>query len=494
MQVANHLDIDRMAVEKGGLYAFLRIAWSAVEGGVPFVGGKHMQLVCEHLEAVTRGELKELVISQPPGTGKSSIISVFWPAWEWLVQAHIRWMFTSFDPSLSQRDALKSKELIKSAWYQARWGAGTKSNVVLTSQDDESARRQDGAGVFWNTQGGLRFSTSMLGKATGWHVHRQVADDPIKPSQIQEGGSKAIAALEKCLTTWDGTFSTRKVDPKNFSRVVMMQRLHERDLAGVCIERGYTALVLPMEFEPARKCITPWGHDWRTEPGELLWPERYDHAAVESAKVGLGSALQISAQLQQDPIPEGGAIYKSEWFSQRFTDIPKGARWLLSLDATFKKTERSDYCVFQIWAMKAAKMYLIEQYRDKMDFPETLAKAEQIMKIYPEIKEILIEDKANGSGIIQTLKGRFAGVIGYSPDVSKEARANAATIFWESGSIYLPQKDFVPAFVQEHIRFPRAAHDDQVDCANQAILRLTNRLKRRRNANRLEKAMKNVNK
>lgn len=492
MRIPRQIDVDRLAVEKGGLYAFMRLAWAEVEGAVPFVPGWHLEEVCAHLEAVTRGECKELVISMPPGTSKSSTISVFWHAWEWTRNPAIRWMYTSFDPSLSQRDALKCKGLIQSDWYQARWGIRSERPVVLTAQDDRAAKRQDGASVFWNTSGGLRFSTSMLGKATGWHVHRQIADDPVKPSMIQEGGPRAIAALEKCLGVWDGTFSTRKVDPSNFSRVVMMQRLHELDLAGVCIERGYHALVLPMEFDSRRACVTPWGRDRREKDGDLLCPERFDAEAVATGKRALGSAAQVAAQYQQDPAPEGGSIYRREWFNQTYRQVPAGARWLISLDATFKDGDDSDYCVFQVWAGYQGKIYLIDEIRDRMNFPTTLATAERLYRKYPQVKEILIEDKANGSGIIQTLKATISGVIGYSPDVSKEARASAASVFWEAGDVHLPEREFVAEFIEEHIRFPRGRYDDRVDCANQAILRLTDRLGSVRRLSRLEKAMSHV--
>lgn len=491
------IEVDRKAVEKGGLFAFMRLAWHQVEGAVPFVGGWHLQEAAIHLEAVSRGECKELVIAMPPGTSKSSIVSVFWQAWEWTLAPHIRWMFTSFDPSLSQRDALKAKGLILSDWYQDRWGIrahkrGQLNPVTLTSQDEDAARRQDGAAIFWTTQSGLRFSTSMGGKATGWHVHRQVADDPVKPLTIQEGGPNAIQALEKCLATWDGTFSTRKVDPNNFSRVVMMQRLHELDLAGVCINRGYHALILPMEHVVSKHCVTPWGGDRRTEEGELLCPERFDREAVERGKRDLGSLTSVSAQYQQDPAPESGAIYKREWFSKTFVQVPAGARWLISLDAAFKAGDDSDYCVFQVWASAGGRLYLVDQVRDRMDFPTTLATALRIHRQYPEVKEFLIEDKANGSGIIQTLKLSISGVIGYSPDVSKVARASAASVFWEAGDVHLPVAEWVAGYVEEHVRFPRGTNDDMVDCSNQAILRLTGRLGSLRRLSKLEKAMNHV--
>lgn len=492
MRFPSSIEVDRKAVERGGLYAFVKLAWEHVVGGVPFIGGWHVGLVCDHLEAVTRGECKELVISQPPGTSKSSLVSVFWPSWEWTRIPSTRWMYTSFDPSLSQRDALLAKGLIESDWYQERWGIGSERPVVLTSDDEKAAKKQEGASIYWTTSGGLRFSTSMQGKATGWHVHRQVADDPIKPGVIQEGGPKAIAALEKCLNLWDGTFSTRKLDPNNFSRVVMMQRLHEMDLAGVCIERGYHALVLPMEFDSRRACVTPWGRDPRTKEGELLCPERINAEAVAKGKKALGSAAQVAAQYQQDPAPEGGSIYKREWFNKEYSQVPAGARWIISLDATFKDNDDSDYCVFQIWAGCQGKLYLVDEVRDRMNFPTTLATAHRLHRQYPEVREILIEDKANGSGIIQTLKTSISGVIGYSPDVSKEARASAASVFWEAGDVHLPVKPFVAEFIEEHIRFPRGKYDDRVDCANQAILRLTDRLGSVRRLSRLEKAMKNV--
>src|SRR5205807_1981113 len=132
----------------------------------------HLEVLTSHLEAISRGELQDLLINVPPGFMKSLTVSVFWPAWEWTWLPWTRWLFTSYDGQLSIRDALKTRRLIESEWYQQRWGHVFK----LTSDQNQKTR-------FENNRTGWRIASSINGLATGEHAHRRVADDPHKVRQ-----------------------------------------------------------------------------------------------------------------------------------------------------------------------------------------------------------------------------------------------------------------------------------------------------------------------
>jgi len=101
---------------------FIEAAWPLVEPAAAFVAGWHIDAICEHLEAVSRGAIKKLLVCVPPRHGKSLIVSVLWPCWEWCTRPSLRWLFASYAESLAIRDNLKARRLIGSAWYSAHWG------------------------------------------------------------------------------------------------------------------------------------------------------------------------------------------------------------------------------------------------------------------------------------------------------------------------------------------------------------------------------------
>jgi hypothetical protein len=235
---------------------FIRYAWEEVEPGTTFVPGFHLDAICEHLEAVSHGRVRNLLINIPPRHMKSLAVCVFWPVWEWITHPQRRWLFASYASSLSVRDSLKCRRLIESPWFQRRFG----DRFQLCG--DQNAKDR-----FDNDRSGCRLATSIGGAATGEGGDRVVVDDP---HNVVERESDA--ARELALTWWDQTMSTRLNDPKTGAKVIVMQRIHERDLSGHVLEQGgYVHLCLPAEFESARRCITSIGwRDRRSAEGELL--------------------------------------------------------------------------------------------------------------------------------------------------------------------------------------------------------------------------------
>lgn len=480
-----------------GLYNFIRKAWSEVES-VPFVGGWHLEEVCAHLEAVSLGEIDRLIINIPPGMSKSLSVCVFWNVWDWVYIPHpsdgvLGWrkfMYASFDATLSQRDALRAKELVESRWFQERWGElADPAKVEHPLGVATGQGKQDTAGIYHVTGGGYRFSTSTGGKATGWHAHIQVVDDPTKPKDTEGGGAKTRTALNFAWNWWRNTMASRKADPKDFRRVIIMQRIHEDDLAGKCIaEGGWVHLRLPMEYSSKSNCtcaycnegpcITPWGGDRRTEEGELLCPERFDAPAVAQTKKDMG-AMVAAAQLDQSPTPAGGGILKRAWMGKRWRELPEGIRLIQSWDCAFKAEDSSSYVVGQVWGKKGANFYLIDELRARMDLPATIRAVQTLTKKWPKARLKLVEDKANGPGVVQTLQGSISGLVLVNPQGGKVARANAVAPFFEAGNVWLPEREWVEDYINELERFPMGAHDDRVDATSQALLRLSGKLRNR---------------
>ena len=190
------------------LREFVCQAWPVVEPMTPFVPGWHIDAIVEHLEAVSRGQIRNLLINVPPRHMKSLLVSVFWPAWEWIRFPERRWLYSSYAASLSIRDSLKCRRLIESPWYQQLWG----DRFALTSD-------QKTKGSFDNNRSGYRLATSMGGAATGEGGDRIVCDDP---HNVQEAESDSVR--KSTLDWWDVVMSTRVNDPRTAAKVVVMQR------------------------------------------------------------------------------------------------------------------------------------------------------------------------------------------------------------------------------------------------------------------------------
>jgi predicted phage terminase large subunit-like protein len=461
----------------------VRLAWHVVVPEVSCKWNWHHELLCSTLEASLRGECPEFVFNVSPGSTKSLITSVFWPAFVW---GPGKWptrrmMFACFDIVLARRDSDKCKALVTSRWYQERWGfqadrrelqrmglqpITTSAAAAKQKVGGDQVITSDGSEVWYTSASGMRMAVSVAGKGTGWHVHDLFVDDPTKPKTIQKGGDNARAALGETTEWWSGTMASRRVDPANFVRGVVMQRLHTEDLAGVCIKDGYRAIIIPMEFDPARRCVTPWGSDPRTQPGELMWPEHVTPDALASLKKSL--AGHVSSQLQQLPLPEGGSIWKPEWLRQRWRSLPKLDKWWQSWDCTFSEAGQS-YVVGQVWGKKGPDYYLIDQVRRRMGFVDTCEAMRLLSLKWPKARRKLVEKKANGAAVMDAMKA-LGGLVAIEPSGGKISRANACSEIFETNNVWLPDDaPWLQEYIDELLAFPQGANDDQVDCTTQSL-------------------------
>lgn len=281
------------------LAEFVRQAWHVVEPGLDLAWNWHIDAICQHLEAVTDGRIRRLLINVPPGHMKSLIVSVFWPAWVWLKRPQWRGLFSSYAMDLAIRDSGRCRDLVMSDWYRDTFSPGWEL------KDNQNTKT-----LFENTENGFRFSLSVGGRATGFRGDCVVCDDPLNAKE-----QDSEAARKESLQWWDRVMSSRLNDMRTGSRVIIMQRLHVEDLSGHVLERGgYDHLCLPSEFDPERRITTSIGWtDPRTQPGELLFPELFPQEVLDSARTELGE-LDFAGQHQQTPFPAGGAMFKREWF------------------------------------------------------------------------------------------------------------------------------------------------------------------------------------
>lgn len=393
----------------------------------------------------------------PPGCMKSLTTGVFFPAWEWGAggRPDLRFLTTAHKEPLAIRDNMKCRRLIQSEWFQERWP------IKLTG--DQNAKTK-----FENTETGFRESMSFK-SLTGSRGDRVIIDDPLS---VDDAFSEA--ALDAAEQTFLEAVPSR-VNNSDSAIIVIMQRLHERDTSGVILARdlGYEHLMLPMRFETSRRCTTSIGFkDPRTKEGELLFPERFSESQVSEMERTMGS-FACAGQLQQRPVPRGGGLFRTEWI-QHWGELPKSFDAMcLSWDMTFKDSKKSDYVVGQVWGRKGGSFFLVDQFRGQWDFVKTLEQFVSAAKKWPRVTRKLVEDKANGSAIISTLRRKVSGIVPITPKESKEARAQAVATLWEAKNIYLPPKERFPwvehEFIPELLSFPAGAHDDQIDAMTQAL-------------------------
>src|SRR5947207_7767878 len=294
---------------------FIPAAWHLVEPR-HFVANWHIDALAEHLEAVTEGDIKDLLITMPPRHTKSLTVSVLWPVWEWTKIPYYRWVFASYACSLSVRDSIKRRNILSSKWYKERWG----HEFDLIYDQNTKIRYQ-------NDKGGFMLASSVGGTNTGEGGERIVADDPhnIKHAESEEVRNETVH-------WWNVVMSTRRNDTEVSARIVIQQRVHETDVAGSILEHGgYVHLNLQARFDPKARCFTTWTHkadgpqrswtDPPTEDAEVLNPGQYDDKSLKKLELELGD-YQWAAQFQQNPTPPQGTIIKAAWL--RFYGGPTG--------------------------------------------------------------------------------------------------------------------------------------------------------------------------
>jgi len=459
------------------LHEFVKEAWDIVVPAEKFQDGKHIEAICYHLQALYNREFYNLLINIPPRFGKSIICGVMFPAWAWINDATMRIVASSYAQNLSTRDNLATRRLVESAWYRERWG----DRFSITTDQNEKTR-------FENDKKGFRLATSVGGVATGEGGDLIIVDDP---HNVNEAESEVVR--KGVLDWWNVTMPTRTGRGGRALRLVIMQRVHEDDLSADIIKKGnYVHLCLPMEYEsptdkqPARKGWNGWT-DWRTTDGELLWPERFDQALITATlRPPNMSTTAYAGQFQQRPAPAEGGMFQRRWWKFYNTDplalLAKADDKCWSWDMTFKDLSTSDYVAGTAWCRIALDFYLLPHaVRERMGFSASKTAVKACAAKWPMIHAKLVEDKANGTAIIEDLSSSVGGLIAVEPQGGKEARASVMQPYCESGNVYLPDPSIAPwieDYMEEFRNFPNGKNDDYVDSSSQAIVWMLQRIAR----------------
>ena len=503
---------------EGSLHSFVQAAWPFIDSS-KFTTCWAIEAFCEHLEAVTYGYIPRLLANYPPRASKTTIASICWPAWTWAQSAQsflsgpqVRFLCGSYNSQLSLMNANKMRRLINSPFYQKYWA----HRYMLTW--DQNTKSQ-----FDNTKGGSRISTSVRGGLLGLGGDIVCIDDPHNTETEKAVESDADRNL--VASWWQEIHSTRLNDPKQSAIVVVMQRLHEGDLSGIILDsdEDWTHLMIPMEFDSARRSVTvvlpkddtgePWT-DPREEDGELMWPERFGEKEVELLKTALGPYM-ASGRLQQSPVPKGGGILQRQWWmpwdsveAQRYglewgaarKEFPEMNLVVASLDTSYKEKQENDFNALTIWGMwfdkaqnrRAMLMFAWAKRlplhgtvvtampgEAKINFQERQKKAWGLVEWVADtckrykVQRLLIEDKARGTDVAAEINRMYKrenwGVELLQVNIDKVSRAHATVPLFADGVVWAPDTKWAEAVIAQCAQFPKATHDDYVDTVTQFL-------------------------
>ena len=435
---------------KDSYLEFVREAWP------PFIEGKHHSLMADAFEKVARGDLRRVIINMPPRHTKSEFASYLLPSWFLGQYPEKKVIQTAHTAELAVGFGRKVRNLVGSDEYQRIFPG------VELQQDSKAAGR-------WNTsKGGEYFAIGVGGAVTGKGADLLIIDDP---HSEQEGQSLDPSVFDRAYE-WYTSGPRQRLQPGG-SIVIVMTRWHKRDLTGQILKSSiqrkgadeWEVIELP--------AILP--------SGRSLWPGFWSLEELEKLRSEL-PVSKWSAQYQQDPTSEEGAIIKREWWKRWMEDAPPECEFVIqSWDTAFLKSQRADYSACTTWGVfyqeddggkKSANLILLDAFKQRMEFPELKQRAfEEWRQWKPDA--FIVEGKAAGMPLIFELRSMGIPVQEYTPSRGNDkiARVNAVADLFASGNVWRPDRRFSEEVVEEFAAFPTGDHDDLVDSSTQALLR-----------------------
>ena len=498
-------------------YRFFKAAWTWMDPA-PFHETWHLEILCEFLSYVNTGDIKRLIVSMPPRMTKSLSCSVAWPVWTWIDSPSTQFLTSSYDLNLSTRDALKSRRLIDSPWFQERWG----DSFYLRTDENQKSR-------YSNNIGGHRIAITSAGRTTGEGGDIILLDDSHNAREVYSDVKR-----ESVIEWYDNAMRSRLNNQNTGAIVHVGQRVHEADVIGhvvkkegrVSIEENgkWVHVVMPNEFRPEKRCRIwmpsqiktyfnlkklgkepeepkPIFEDPREAEGDLLCPGRLGRQATEELKPPIGMTLRdYNSQYQQDPAADDGLILKRSWWQpwqypeyhpehHKRRPMPQCESIIQVYDTAFEEKEEADYSARTTWGVftytpermhpktktiiqgkEKRCLILIEAWHDKVQFPDLRRLA---INSYDDFHPdwVLIEKKASGHSLIQELRRSGVPVKGVDPKgKDKVLRAHMAAAPLEQGCVfYVPGHLAANDVIEECAKFPVGVNDDYVDTCTMAF-------------------------
>jgi predicted phage terminase large subunit-like protein len=509
---------------------FLRAAWPQIDSA-PFSENWAIDAMCDHLQAVTLGDISRLLINISPRCGKSTTTSIAWNAWIWarseitfLSGPQVKFLSGSYNAPRSLEFSNKTRRLLLSPFYQRHWGDRFYLRL------DQNAKSQ-----FDNTAGGSRLATSVHGGLMGVGGDVICVDDPHNVETEKKVETDADFRL--VASWWQELSTTRLNDPKQTAIVVVMQRLRQNDMSGLITkaidegEEDWVHLMIPMEFDERRRYWTvkmPWYDDddppW-TDPravtaveekhdGQLMWPERFGTKELDRIRRRLGPYM-YSGRFQQDPVPRGGEIINRDWWklwdnaeANKYglewkpgrMEFPKCDLIAASLDTAYGEKDEHNFSAMTVWGVfndragnrRAILMYgwqkrlplhgnVVVQNKGEadLDFKERRKQAWGLVELIADtcarygVQRLLIENKTRGHDVANELIRQYErenwGIQMVDPATDKVSRTHAIVPLFTDGAVYAPETKWSDMVLDNVRVFPKGENDDLHDTVTQFL-------------------------
>lgn len=512
--IRNYLTQVAAEEARRSLRLFCKRGWAQLQPQ-QLIWNWHLDCIADHLAYVTLGEIRFLMVNIGPRLSKTMMISVLWPDWHWLHEPGEQFLTAGVDDQLARDSAILSRRLIESPWFQDQYPG------EIELYDDENT-----AGMYRNRKGGYRMIGSLQGRITGVGGSIQVLDDPHDAKKIESDQVRHNA-----LAWHDNAWRSRLNNPDQAKKVYVGQRTHDSDIFGhVLGQEGsrWCHLVLPMEFDSKRRCITylnkgeghapdakPIFRDPRTLDQEIIDPKRMSAKTVNAEKRIMSEAAW-QAQYNQNPIGTGGLILKRHWWRRweqpawranagADRPMPRFDQLIQVWDTALEEDEQADFSACTTWGIFSyTEQYLEKKLHRPPDWPDgkdtpvagetrtcmMLLDAVQERYSYPDLRQkaidlnkefapdvILIEKKVSGHSLLQELRRKRLPVKGLLLSGSSGrrggqgdlvARAHSASLMLEKGCVWYVPRPYSYAVMEECSKFPNGDHDDYVSSCTMA--------------------------
>jgi predicted phage terminase large subunit-like protein len=436
---------------------FVERCFAYLNSETAFLRNWHIEVMGANLEAWRRGEISRLIVNVPPRHLKSLCASIALPAFILGHNPTAQIICVSYAQDLADKLARDRRSIMTSLWYQ---------KVFRTRLSPQ----KQSVGEFVTTEQGYRLSTSVGGVLTGRGADYIIIDDPLKPTEALS------AALRNAANEWYDSTLFSRLNNKSTGRIMLiMQRLHQDDLVGhVQAREGWKILSFPAIAERDEEFLiqTPYGdRRFTRKEGELLHPERESLGTLKQIRATVGE-YNFAGQYQQAPAPLEGGLVKKAWLKYYLpSDLPAEFDQVIqSWDTANTPSELSDYSVCTTWGLRKKRIYLLDVYRKKVNYPDLKRAVKELARAH-SATVVLIEDKASGTQLIQELVNNGLRIVkAVKPEGNKVMRFNAITATIDNGFVHLPKDaPWLPEYVSEITTFPGAKYDDQADSTSQAL-------------------------
>ncbi len=468
------------------LATFTKTFWEILEPDTSLLWNWHLDTICAYLETTApwykpqpgdKPRQTRLIINVPPGSMKSILVSVMYPAWLWTQDPGTKILGVSNSQDLAIRDARKTKMVLESEEFKRRW---PKFRFI----GDQSAKTN-----YENRNRGFRQSLGMTANITGKRGDIIIIDDPSDANDVSSD-----IKLDTVNRIYDEKLSTRLNNQQHGVIILIMQRLAHHDLSGHLsrkVTKPWTKIIIPMHYDKAftYKIMDDLGpsyyrlEDPRSD-GELMFPALFGEEAVKSLEEDMGTFV-AAGQLEQRPSPKSGGILKEAWFRvlPEDDDIPLCDHIFTSWDTAYSKEdmEKSSYSVCTTWGVwwnrykERECLLLLDLWYGRVDYPELRRKAAEIDK-NKKPDAHLIEKKASGLALIADLRVSGLHIRTVTPDKDKITRAYSVQAMLESGLVWIPNRKWAKYAAYQCSTFPTGEilSEDIVDTTTQALLYLRN--------------------